>query len=217
MATQAALLYQEAPVGVFLPNSAEKAKPMPNSTSANRAAITTLIDVFLFSFSQPRSRHVGRQSVLIIVKRLQNSQFFSLPLLWSYPTARTTQQSVTVSLYGGRTYCLRSNIPPLQLCHYPHAAHTLIKHRVLVVCSLWDAGVSLAFPRSSLWYIWAVIVFLHQLPKESNTFSSFCAFFWFYKLMYLLFSSLVLKAVVWHSSAFLETDKKNCATCELSS
>lgn len=56
MATQAALLYQEAPVGVFLPNSAEKAKPMPNSTSANRAAITTLIDVFfiqLLTASQP--------------------------------------------------------------------------------------------------------------------------------------------------------------------
>lgn len=46
MAAQAALLYQEAPVGVFLPNSAEKPKAMPNSTSANRAAITNLIDVF---------------------------------------------------------------------------------------------------------------------------------------------------------------------------
>lgn len=215
MATQAALLYQEAPVGVFLPNSAEKAKPMPNSTSANRAAITTLIDVCLFSFSQPRSRHVGRQSVVIIVKRLQNSQFFSLPLLWSYPTARTTQQSVTVSLSDILLKIQYTSSAAVSLPR--HAAHTLIKHRVLVVCSLWDAGVSLAFPRSSLWYIWAVIVFLHQLPKESNTFSSFCAFFWFYKLMYLLFSSLVLKAVVWHSSAFLETDKKNCATCELSS
>lgn len=48
MAAQAVLLYQEAPVGVFLPNSAEKPKAMPNSTSANRAAITSLIDVFLF-------------------------------------------------------------------------------------------------------------------------------------------------------------------------
>lgn len=51
MAAQAALLYQEAPVGVFLPNSAEKPKAMPNSTSANRAAITSLIDVF---YSGPR-------------------------------------------------------------------------------------------------------------------------------------------------------------------
>lgn len=59
MAAQAALLYQEAPVGVFLPNSAEKPKTMPNSTSANRAAITSLIDVFLFRFSPPHSRHVG--------------------------------------------------------------------------------------------------------------------------------------------------------------
>lgn len=55
MAAQAALLYQEAPVGVFLPNSAEKAKAMPNSTSANRAAITSLIDVFflVLAASQP--------------------------------------------------------------------------------------------------------------------------------------------------------------------
>lgn len=143
MATQAALLYQEAPVGVFLPNSAEKAKPMPNSTSANRAAITTLIDVFLFSFSQPRSRHVGRQSVVIIVKRLQNSQFFSLPLLWSYPTARTTQQSVTVSLYGGPTYCLRSNIPPLQLCHYPAMLHIHWLNTEFLWCVLYGMLVSL--------------------------------------------------------------------------
>lgn len=50
MAAQAALLYQEAPVGVFLPNSAEKPKAMPNGTSANRAAITSLIDVFFFFF-----------------------------------------------------------------------------------------------------------------------------------------------------------------------
>lgn len=50
MAAQAALLYQEAPVGVFLPNSAEKPKAMPNSTSANRAAITNLIDVLFFVF-----------------------------------------------------------------------------------------------------------------------------------------------------------------------
>lgn len=56
MAAQAALLYQEAPVGVFLPNSAEKAQAEPNSTSANRAAITSLIDVFSFL---PHSRHVG--------------------------------------------------------------------------------------------------------------------------------------------------------------
>lgn len=48
MAAQAALLYQEAPVGVFLPNSAEKSRAMPTSTSANRAAITSLIDVFFF-------------------------------------------------------------------------------------------------------------------------------------------------------------------------
>lgn len=48
MATQAALLYQKAPVGVFLPNSAEKPKAMPNSTSANHAAITSLIDVGFF-------------------------------------------------------------------------------------------------------------------------------------------------------------------------
>lgn len=51
MAAQAALLYQEAPVGVFLPNSAEKPPAMPASTSANRAAITSLIDVcFVFLF-----------------------------------------------------------------------------------------------------------------------------------------------------------------------
>lgn len=73
MAAQAALLYQEAPVGVFLPNSAEKAKAMPNSTSANRAAITSLIDVFLFWFSPPHSRHVGRQSIIIMVERMQSS------------------------------------------------------------------------------------------------------------------------------------------------
>ena len=48
MAAQAALLYQEAPVGVFPPNSAEKSRAMPASTSANRAAITSLIDVFCF-------------------------------------------------------------------------------------------------------------------------------------------------------------------------
>jgi len=71
MATQAVLLYQEAPVGVFLPNSAEKPKAMPNSTSANRAAITTLIDVFLFRCSQPRSRHVRRRS--IVMERMHNS------------------------------------------------------------------------------------------------------------------------------------------------
>lgn len=55
MAAQAVLLYQEAPVGVFLPNSAEKPKAMPNCMSANRAAITSLIDVFfipLLSASQ---------------------------------------------------------------------------------------------------------------------------------------------------------------------
>lgn len=67
MAAQAALLYQEAPVGVFLPNSAEKPKAMPNSTSANRAAITNLIDVFLFWISLSRSRHVGRQSIIMMV------------------------------------------------------------------------------------------------------------------------------------------------------
>lgn len=50
MATQAALLYQEAPVGAFLPNSAEKPTAMPNSTSANRAAITSLIDALLFIY-----------------------------------------------------------------------------------------------------------------------------------------------------------------------
>lgn len=44
MAAQAALLYQEAPVGVFLPNSAEKSRALPTSTSANRAAITSLIE-----------------------------------------------------------------------------------------------------------------------------------------------------------------------------
>lgn len=48
MAAQAALLYQETPVGVFLPNSAEKSRAMPTSTSANRAAITSLIDVFFY-------------------------------------------------------------------------------------------------------------------------------------------------------------------------
>lgn len=48
MAAQAALLYQEAPVGVFLPNSAEKSRAMPARMSANRAAITSLIDVFFF-------------------------------------------------------------------------------------------------------------------------------------------------------------------------
>lgn len=80
MAAQAALLYQEAPVGVFLPNSAEKPKAMPNSTSANRAAITSLIDVF-YSGSQPHSRHVGRESIIIMVKRMQNSLAgFPLPL-----------------------------------------------------------------------------------------------------------------------------------------
>lgn len=80
MAAQAALLYQEAPVGVFLPNSAEKPKAMPNSTSANRAAITSLIDVFLFRFSLPHSRHVGRQRFIIMVKRIQNSLVdFPLP------------------------------------------------------------------------------------------------------------------------------------------
>lgn len=73
MAAQAALLYQEAPVGVFLPNSAEKPKAMPNSTSANRAAITNLIDVFLFWTSLSHSRHVGRQSIIMMVKRKQNS------------------------------------------------------------------------------------------------------------------------------------------------
>lgn len=73
MAAQAALLYQEAPVGVFLPNSAEKPKAMPNSTSANRAAITNLIDVFLFWTSLFHSRHVGRQSIILMVRRMQNS------------------------------------------------------------------------------------------------------------------------------------------------
>lgn len=48
MATQAALLYQEAPVGALLPNAA---KAMPNRTSANRAAITVLINASFFSFS----------------------------------------------------------------------------------------------------------------------------------------------------------------------
>ena len=69
MATEAALLYQEEAVGVFLPNSAEKPKTMPSSTSANRDAITSLIDVFLFRFSPPHSRHVGRQSIIITVQR----------------------------------------------------------------------------------------------------------------------------------------------------
>lgn len=46
MAAQAALLYQEAPVGVFPPNSAEKCRAMPTGTSANRAAITSLIELF---------------------------------------------------------------------------------------------------------------------------------------------------------------------------
>lgn len=41
-------------------NSAEKPKTMPNRTSANRAAITSLIDVFSLCFSSPHSRHVGR-------------------------------------------------------------------------------------------------------------------------------------------------------------
>lgn len=80
MAAQAALLYQEAPVGVFLPNSAEKPKAMPNGTSANRAAITSLIDVFLFQFSPPHSRHVGEQGVDIMVKKMQSSvAVFTLP------------------------------------------------------------------------------------------------------------------------------------------
>lgn len=46
MAAQAALLYQEAPVGVFLPNSAERCRAMPAGTSANPAAITSLIELF---------------------------------------------------------------------------------------------------------------------------------------------------------------------------
>lgn len=50
MAAQAALLYQEATVGVFLLNSAEKPKAMPNSTSVNQAAITSLIVVFFYLF-----------------------------------------------------------------------------------------------------------------------------------------------------------------------
>lgn len=50
MAAQAALLYQEAPVGVFLPNSAENPNTMPNCAPANRAAITSLIDAFFFFF-----------------------------------------------------------------------------------------------------------------------------------------------------------------------
>lgn len=70
MAAQAALLYQEAPVGVFLPNSAEKPKAMPNSASANRAAITSLIDVFSLRFLPPHSRHIGKQSIIIIVKKM---------------------------------------------------------------------------------------------------------------------------------------------------
>lgn len=41
MAAQAALLYQEAAVGVFPPNSAEKSAALPASASANRAAITS--------------------------------------------------------------------------------------------------------------------------------------------------------------------------------
>lgn len=73
MAAQAALLYQEEPVGVFLPNSAEKAKAMPNSTSANRAAITSLIDVFLFCFLLFHSRHAGKQSTIMMVETMQSS------------------------------------------------------------------------------------------------------------------------------------------------
>lgn len=73
MAAQAALLYQEEPVGVFLPNSAEKAKAMPNSTSANRAAITSLIDVFLFCFLLSHTRHVGRQSTIMMVEAMHSS------------------------------------------------------------------------------------------------------------------------------------------------
>lgn len=61
MATQAALLYQEAPVGVFLPKLLrKKTQTMPSSTSANRAAITSLIDVFLFRLLPPHGHRVER-------------------------------------------------------------------------------------------------------------------------------------------------------------
>lgn len=142
MATQAALLYQEAPVGVFLPNSAEKPKPMPNSTSANRAAITTLIDVFLFSFSQPRSRHVGRQSVVIIVKRLQNSVFLSstaviLSNCSNYPTV------CNCFFVRWSDILLRSDIPPLQLCHYPAMLHIHWLNTEFLWCVIYGMLVSL--------------------------------------------------------------------------
>lgn len=67
MATQEALLYQEAPVGVFLPKSAEKPKAMPNSTSANRAAITTLIDVFYSASYSLRAAMLGGR---VLLKRI---------------------------------------------------------------------------------------------------------------------------------------------------
>lgn len=73
MAAQAALLYQEAPVGVFLPNSAEKPKAMPNSTSANRAAITSLIDVFYSASRRLAVAMLGGRASLKWLKRMQNS------------------------------------------------------------------------------------------------------------------------------------------------
>lgn len=49
MATEAALLYQEEAVGVFLPNCGKTHSHAKYGTSANRAAITSLIDFsFLF-------------------------------------------------------------------------------------------------------------------------------------------------------------------------
>ena len=53
MATEAALLYQEEAVGVFLPNCGKTQSHAKDCTSANRAAITSLIDVFSFFSLSP--------------------------------------------------------------------------------------------------------------------------------------------------------------------
>lgn len=120
MAAQAALLYQEPPVGVFLPNSAEKPKAMPSSTSANRAAITSLIDVFFYFDSlclrvtilEDRASLKWRRGcwLFLLIHHSDLIPFLSLPN----------------SLCSVPTNCWRPTIPLLQLHLHnilPEGAH----------------------------------------------------------------------------------------------
>lgn len=65
MAIKAALLYQEAPVGVFLPNCEKTLSHAKYTESANRTAITSLIYIYFVHFPSFVC-HVGKKRIVFL-------------------------------------------------------------------------------------------------------------------------------------------------------